>query len=97
MLTLSEVEYVASLACLELTEEEKKIFSQQLGEILDFFRQLDILDTEGIEPAFHSIPLKNVFRNDIKGNSIEHEKALSNAPQREGEYFKIPKIIGGGE
>jgi aspartyl-tRNA(Asn)/glutamyl-tRNA(Gln) amidotransferase subunit C len=94
MLTIQEVEYVAKLACLSLTEDEKKIFSQQLGDILDFAQELNKLNTEGIEPAFHSFPLTNVFREDEVGASLEQELALSNAPQREESYFRIPKIIG---
>jgi len=97
MLTVSDVEHVARLASLALTEEEKKLFCQQLGEILDFARQLDEIDTDGVEPTFHSIPLTNIFREDRVHMSMDRELALSNAPQREENYFKIPRIIGEGE
>ncbi len=94
MLTVSDVEHVARLASLSLTEEEKKLFCQQLGEILDFAGQLNEIDTEGVEPAFHSIPLTNIFREDRLHKSMEIELALANAPEREENYFKIPRIIG---
>jgi aspartyl-tRNA(Asn)/glutamyl-tRNA(Gln) amidotransferase subunit C len=94
MLTISEVEHVARLASLSLTEEEKKLFCQQLGEILDFARELNKIDTDGVEPTFHSIRLTNIFREDEAHMSMDRELALSNAPQREEHYFKIPKIIG---
>ncbi len=97
MLTVSDVEHVARLASLSLTEEEKKLFCRQLGEILDFSRQLDKIDTDGVEPAFHSIPLTNIFREDMEHMSMDRELTLSNAPQREENYFKIPRIIGENE
>jgi len=93
MLTISQVEHIAKLASLELSEEEKKLFASQLGEILEYAGAINELDTEDVEPTFHSIRITNVFREDEPGSSISHELALSNAPEKDKGFFKIPKII----
>ena len=93
MLTIKQVEHIAKLASLELTEEEKKLFSNQLGEILNYAESINELDTENVEPTFHPIRITNIFREDEPGTSISHELALSNAPKKEKDYFKIPKIL----
>jgi aspartyl-tRNA(Asn)/glutamyl-tRNA(Gln) amidotransferase subunit C len=93
-LTYEQVEHVAKLACLKLTNEEKQLFCRQLGDILEYVEQLNSLDTEGIDPTYHSVPMTNVFREDEPGESLEHELALANAPLREDSFFRIPKIMG---
>lgn len=93
MLTISEVEHVALLSRLELTEEEKKMYQQQLSAILDYARKLDDLDTRDVQPTAHVLPLKNVFREDQAGEHMDPEKVLANAPEREGDFFKVPKIV----
>lgn len=93
MLTISEVEHVALLSRLELTEEEKKMYQQQLSAILDYAGKLDKLDTGDVPPTAHVLPLKNVFREDKAGEHLDREKALANAPEREGDFFKVPRIV----
>lgn len=92
-ITPDEVRHVARLARLELTEEEVRRFAQQLGEILEAARRLDEVDTEGIEPTFYPLPLRNVFRPDEVRPSLPREQVLSNAPEVESEMFKVPRII----
>ena len=88
------VEYIANLARLALTEEEKESFTGQLDKILNYIDKLNKLDTDNIKPTFHAVPLKNVFRNDGVKPSLTQEEALSNAPEKDRGYFKVPRIIG---
>ena len=92
-LTKAEVEHVARLARLELTEIEKEEFTGQLNEILDFVEKLNELDTTNIEPTAHAIPVANVFRPDQVTPSLDLEGALSNAPDRVDNFFKVPKML----
>lgn len=87
------VKKVAKLARLELTETELKEFTVQLAEILEYVQKLNELDTEKIEPLAHCLPISNCFREDKVRPSLGTEKALANAPQREDEFFKVPKIL----
>jgi aspartyl-tRNA(Asn)/glutamyl-tRNA(Gln) amidotransferase subunit C len=92
-LTKAEVEHVARLARLELSESEKEEFTWQLNEILDFVEKLNKLDTSNIEPTAHAIPVSNVFRPDQVVPSLDLEQALANAPDRMGNFFKVPKTL----
>jgi len=94
-LTREEVEHVAYLARLSLTEEEKELFTEQLNRILEAFAQLQELPTDDVEPLSHIIPLKNVFAEDEEGDwrSLPVEEALANAPEEEDDYFVVPRII----
>lgn len=92
-LTRSEVEHVARLARLELSDAEKDEFTGQLNEILNFVDKLNELDTNGIEPTAHAIPIRNVFRPDQIEPPMDPELVLSNAPVRVGDFFKVPKIL----
>ncbi|PIU52017.1 Asp-tRNA(Asn)/Glu-tRNA(Gln) amidotransferase GatCAB subunit C [Candidatus Desantisbacteria bacterium CG07_land_8_20_14_0_80_39_15] len=87
------VEYIANLARLALTEEEKESFTGQIDKILAYIDKLNKLVTSNIEPTFHAAPLKNVFRDDEVKPSLTQEEALSNAPDKDRGYFKVPKII----
>jgi len=92
--TRAEIEHVAMLARLELTEEEKWLFSKQLSSILKYINQLNELDTEGIEETSHVIALKNVFREDELRPSLPKDMALQNAPNKTtDDFYKVPKII----
>lgn len=93
MLTIKEVEHVALLARLELTAEEKKMYLRQLGDILEYAQKLNRLDTTGVPPTAHVLPLKNVFREDRPGEHLPPEKVLANAPDKEGQFFKVPRIV----
>ena len=91
---IKEVEYIARLARLRLTEEEKEKYSIQLGKILEYVQQLNELDLEDVPPTSHVVPLKSVFRKDVVRESLPQGEALRNAPQKERGYFKVPKVLG---
>lgn len=93
MLSKEEIEHIAMLARLSLTEEEKELFGAQLSSILDYMEKLNELDTENIEPTSHVLSLSNVMREDAPRDSIPREDALSNAPDRADTFFRVPKII----
>jgi aspartyl-tRNA(Asn)/glutamyl-tRNA(Gln) amidotransferase subunit C len=88
-----DVEYVARLARMELAEDEKKVLTSQLNSILDHIEKLNELDTEGVEPTFHVLDVRNVFRDDEVLPSLPTEEIMKNAPARDGDLFKVPKII----
>lgn len=87
-----DVEYVAALARLKLTEPEIKEYTEQLNAILDYAAMLERLDTEDVVPTAHAVPLHNVMREDTVRLSIKHEKALKNAPDGEDGFFRVPRI-----
>ncbi|MBI2351778.1 MAG: Asp-tRNA(Asn)/Glu-tRNA(Gln) amidotransferase subunit GatC [Deltaproteobacteria bacterium] len=93
ILEKEKVSYVARLARLRLTEEETKLFSRQLGDVLTYIEKLNELNTSDVPPTMHVLPLKNVFRKDDVSRSITQEDALSNAPHGEKGLFRVPKII----
>lgn len=93
MITIAEVEHVALLARLELSDEEKKMYSDQLSAILEYAGMLDDLDTGNVSPTAHVLPLKNVFREDSEGAHLPLEKTLQNAPDRDDNFFKVPRIV----
>ncbi len=89
----SDVEHIARLARLGLTGDEKDVYSVQLDEILEYVDKLNELETSGVEPTSHVIPVKNVFREDLPGTSLPREEALRNAPQVTDGFYRVPKII----
>lgn len=92
-ITKKEVEHVALLARLELSEAEKENYTKELNAILDFMAKLNKLDTTDVQPTAHVLNIHNVFREDVVGPNLERELALQNAPdQREGLY-RVPKIV----
>ena len=88
-----DVNYVAKLARLKLNEDEKNKLSEQLTEILEYIKKLNQLDTENVKPTAHVVELKNVFREDISAESKSAGDILSNAPEKEGPYFRVKKVI----
>ena len=92
MISIKDVEHVAKLARLELTEEEKTTYAKQLGDILENFNQLKELDTSGVEPMFHALPITNVMREDEIVTPPGSKILLENAPAEENGYFRVPKI-----
>jgi aspartyl-tRNA(Asn)/glutamyl-tRNA(Gln) amidotransferase subunit C len=94
-LTRADVEHVAHLARLGLTEEELARFEGQLNHVLDQYSILTSLDTEHIAPTAQTIELANILRDDIVQPSLSVEDALANAPERSGDHFLVPAIIGG--
>lgn len=92
-ITKEEVEHVARLARLELTEEEKERMRAQLDSILQYMEKLNELDTAGVEPTSHAIPMVNVMREDELRPCLPQEEALANAPDRQDLFFRVPRII----
>ena len=92
MIGTQEVKHVARLARLELTEEEVNKYSKQLGEILQYVEQMNEIDTTGIEPMPHAIPVYNVMREDIVKYEETKEELMQNAPFEENGFFRVPKI-----
>ena len=92
-ITKQDVEKVALLARLRVTEGEKELFATQLSQILSHVEQLSRYDTTGVEPTTTVMGQVNVFRDDVVRPSLSVEKALANAPEREGDGFGVPRII----
>ncbi|MHB8158021.1 MAG: Asp-tRNA(Asn)/Glu-tRNA(Gln) amidotransferase subunit GatC [Desulfocucumaceae bacterium] len=88
-----DVENVAVLSRLLLTEDEKENYTETLNSILGYMEVLNRIDTSAIEPTAHVLPLKNVFREDVVGETLDRELALSNAPEAENGCFKVPRIV----
>jgi aspartyl-tRNA(Asn)/glutamyl-tRNA(Gln) amidotransferase subunit C len=88
-----EVEQVARLARLEISDAEREAFSQQLSAILTYMEQLKRLDTEGVEPTATVLAQTNVFRDDVVCPSLPAEQALANAPEQTEGFFSVPKIL----
>jgi aspartyl-tRNA(Asn)/glutamyl-tRNA(Gln) amidotransferase subunit C len=88
-----DVEHVARLARLSLNPDDLKTMTGQMDAILGYVDKLNELDTTGIEPMAHAVPMSNAFREDQITEPIGVERALQNAPNRSDNYFKVPKII----
>ena len=88
-----QVRKVAKLARLDLTEAEIEEFTGQLGAILQYVEKMNELETAEVEPLAHCLPIHNVFRADEVRPSLGTEKTLANAPERDGVFFKVPKIL----
>jgi aspartyl-tRNA(Asn)/glutamyl-tRNA(Gln) amidotransferase subunit C len=93
-LTRADVERVALLARLELTDSELSQMTQQLGQILSYVDQLNELDTESVEPMAHAVQLTNVFAKDEVQPSLPRDQALLNAPKRDEECYRVPAVLG---
>ncbi len=91
-ISIKDVEHVAKLARLSLTEDEKKLYAEQLGRIIDSFNELSSIDTTGVEPMSHALPIVNVLREDEVIESLGHDKLLANAPEAENGFFHVPRI-----
>ncbi|HEY1186369.1 MAG TPA: Asp-tRNA(Asn)/Glu-tRNA(Gln) amidotransferase subunit GatC [Gemmata sp.] len=92
-LSLEQVAKVAKLARLEMSEPDLARMQQQLSAILDYIDQLNQLDTEGVEPLAHPLPVQNVFRPDEPTPSLPPDAALQNAPSKVGDYFGVPAVF----
>ena len=88
-----DVEHVAMLARLAISPQEKELFTEQLNVILEYVDQLKALDTDHVKPTSHVIPMENVMREDEVTPSLPQKKILQNAPEKEEDYFKVPKIV----
>jgi aspartyl-tRNA(Asn)/glutamyl-tRNA(Gln) amidotransferase subunit C len=89
----SEVEHIATLARIALTGEEVELLREQLSHILEQFEVLKELDTTGVTPTGHAVPLLTAMREDIPGESLSPEEVLRNAPRREGEFFRVKVVL----
>jgi aspartyl/glutamyl-tRNA(Asn/Gln) amidotransferase C subunit len=89
----SLVRHIGKLSRVELSEQQVQDFSRQLGAILEYFGKLQELDTSAVEPMPHAVEIHNVLADDVPGESLTPEEALANAPQRDGDFFKVPKVI----
>lgn len=87
------VEYVAHLGRLALEPHEVELYTAQLNRILEYMDTLNALDTEGVEPTSHSIPVTCVLRDDLVKDSFSVEDSILNAPEKIGSSFKVPQII----
>ena len=96
-LTLDEVRHVAKLARLALDEGKLRQLTPQLESILHYVDKVRQADVTGVEPMAHALPLSNVLREDVVEPSLPIEKVLQNAPETDGRFFKVPKILGGDE
>jgi aspartyl-tRNA(Asn)/glutamyl-tRNA(Gln) amidotransferase subunit C len=94
-ITRAEVEQVARLGRLELTEDEKERMTAQLDAILGYMEKLNALDTSQVEPTTTVIPMVSVMRDDVVRPSLDREEALANAPDRADAFFRVPRIIEG--
>ena len=92
-----DVAYVAELARLELSAEEKALFQPQLESIVGYVDKISEVDVEGVEPMMHGRALSNALREDVVRPSLPVETALANAPARTGDEFLLPKIVEGAE
>lgn len=89
-----EIKHLAFLARLKLSGKEKKLYSEQISEILDYFGKLDEVKMEGIKPEFQITGLENIIRADrVEKSELKREELLKNAPQRLGKYIKVPKVL----
>ncbi|HHV11036.1 MAG TPA: Asp-tRNA(Asn)/Glu-tRNA(Gln) amidotransferase subunit GatC [Clostridiales bacterium] len=92
-ITEDTVKYVAALAKLTVSEEEQQKVAEDLDRILDYIETMNGLDTDGVEPMSHVLPMKNVFREDIVTNRDEREQLLRNAPKQKDGSFAVPKTV----
>lgn len=88
-----DIDYVAKLARIELTEEEKGKFSKQLGQILGYFEKLSAIDVSDVDPSAHAHAIYNVWREDIEGEPMSVEDALMNAPAKRDNQIVVPKVV----
>ena len=91
MITRDDVEHISWLASIKIEDEEKDELVEQFNSILDYFHQLDEVETEGIEPTYRVVDLANVFREDMASRSLSQEDALRNAPRRGTGLFQEPE------
>ena len=96
-ITLEDVEYVAGLAQLSLDDATKERLLHEMSDILGYIDKLSALDTKGVEPMMHAMEMTNVFRSDEVGTSLSREVVLGQAPDHDGEYFLVPKILETGD
>ncbi|WP_165226649.1 Asp-tRNA(Asn)/Glu-tRNA(Gln) amidotransferase subunit GatC [Aquisphaera insulae] len=92
-LSIEDVAKVAILARLRVSPDELSMFTGQLNSIMDYVNQLQGLDTADVEPLAHGVEVRNVFREDVRGEALPRESALANAPKRNQDSFLVPAVL----
>jgi aspartyl-tRNA(Asn)/glutamyl-tRNA(Gln) amidotransferase subunit C len=90
-----DIDYVANLARIELTDEERELFSSQLGSILKYFEQLSKVDVSGVEPMAHAFQVENVLREDVAFEGFDPDTAVQHAAAKRNQMVQVPKVIDG--
>ncbi|MFZ3147760.1 MAG: Asp-tRNA(Asn)/Glu-tRNA(Gln) amidotransferase subunit GatC [Methanothrix sp.] len=93
MITREDVEHISWLASIKIEDEEKDELVEHFNTILEYFQQLDEVDTEGVKPTYRVVDLANIFREDTAYESLTQDQALKNAPRTENGYIKSPRIV----
>ena len=88
------ITHIASLSRIKLDEREMDCFPRQFARIIDYFDKLNQLDTRDVEPLTHAVELSNVLADDSPSGSLSADDALANAPDHDGSFFKVPKVLG---
>ena len=96
-ITPNQVRHVAKLSRLAVDESRLPKLTGQLESILQYVAKIGEVDVAGVEPMAHALPLRNVLRDDVVTPALPPEQVLANAPDTDGPFFKVPKIIGGDE
>jgi aspartyl-tRNA(Asn)/glutamyl-tRNA(Gln) amidotransferase subunit C len=89
----AQVRHIAKLARLNLSDDEVRLFTVQLGSIVDYVRQLEEVNVDGVEPLAHPLPITDIFREDEPHEPFTPEQALANAPDRQGQFFRVPAVL----
>jgi aspartyl-tRNA(Asn)/glutamyl-tRNA(Gln) amidotransferase subunit C len=92
-ITKKEIEQMATLSRLELSEEEKESYTTEINNIFSFIEELNKLDTSSVDITVHAIPICNIFREDVVGETLELGKALQNAPDEKDGQYRVPRIL----
>jgi len=92
-ITEDEVKHIVKLSMLTLSEEELSTYSGQLNTIISYVEQLNTLETGGVGPTSHVLPINNVMRDDVQMPSLSNSEALQNAPDPADKFYRVPKII----
>lgn len=92
MITTETVKHIAKLARLHLSEAEEKLYAEQLGKIIEYFDELAVIDTSGVEAMSHAVNEVNLMRDDKLVTAAGHEAFLLGAPDSEGSFFRVPRI-----
>ncbi len=88
-----DIERVAHLARIALTDDERALYGEQLAHIIEHAERVQALPTEGVEPTSHPLPMVNAFRPDVVTESLRREDALAGAPDTQNGYYRVPKIL----
>ncbi len=88
-----DVKHIAFLSRLELDDKKLDQFTGELDEIITYAHKISSLDTENVPPTTHAVPVGNIMREDIVQPSLSNEEALANSPDKEGPYFKVPRLV----